>query len=196
MSDDTFCIFPWIQLNFSIDGSAQLCCRATKLIADGKGQPLTLDRVPFTEIWNSEHLIQARKAMSEGRRVVDCAPCYLHERTQGTSLRIEVNDAWLKNVPAAERPAAIRARIAQSVADGHVMKTAPRNFHLWFGSHCNLQCRMCSAAFSTRIAADTVHRAWSPGNPSAGLPPEQRRFQDGRNWAESSTVVFGELFKD
>ena len=196
MSDDTFCIFPWIQLNFSTDGSAQLCCRATKLIADAKGQPLTLDRVPFTEIWNSEHVVKARKAMAEGRRVVDCAPCYLHERTQGTSLRKEVNDAWLAGVPPADRPAAIRKRIAASVADGHVMKTPPQKLHLWFGSHCNLQCRMCSAAFSTRIAADTVHRSWTPGNPGAALPPEQRRFHDVRTWAESPTVVFGELFHD
>jgi organic radical activating enzyme len=196
MDEDTFCIFPWIQLNFSTDGSAQLCCRATRQIADGKGVPLTLDRVPFAEIWNSEHVVQARKAMAEGRRVVDCAPCYLHERTQGTSLRKETNDAWLVGLAPRDRPGAIRALIARSVADQHVMKAPPRKLHLWFGSHCNLQCRMCSAAFSTRIAADAVHRSWSPGPPGAGLPPEQRRFHDGRTWAESPTVVFGELFQD
>jgi MoaA/NifB/PqqE/SkfB family radical SAM enzyme len=196
MGDDTFCILPWLQLNFSTDGSAQLCCRATRSIADGKGVPLTLDRAPFSQIWNSEHMVNARRAMAEGRRVADCAPCYLHERTMGTSLRKDANDGWLWSVPVEERPAVIRKRIAQSVADGHVMKTAPIKLHLWFGSHCNLQCRMCHATFSSRIAADPVHRSWSPGAPTAGLPPEQRRFQDGRNWAESRSVVFGELFED
>jgi MoaA/NifB/PqqE/SkfB family radical SAM enzyme len=196
MGDDTFCILPWLQVNLSTDGSAQLCCRATKSIADQKGVPLTLDRVPFAEIWNSEHMVKARKAMAEGRRVADCAPCYVHERTQGTSLRTEANAAWLWNVPVQDRPPRIDQRIAQSVADGHRMKTAPSKLHLWFGSHCNLQCRMCHASFSSRIAADPVHRAWSPGGPGAGLPPEQRRFHDGRSWAESPSVVFGELFAD
>jgi MoaA/NifB/PqqE/SkfB family radical SAM enzyme len=196
MADDTFCIFPWLQLNFSTDGSAQLCCRATRSIGDRKGVPLTLDRVPFTEIWNSEHMVKARKAMAEGRRVADCAPCYLHERTMGTSLRKEVNDAWLWNVAPPDRAAVIQKRIAESAADRHVMKTPPTKLHLWFGSHCNLQCRMCQASFSTRIAADPVHRSWSPGSPGAGLPPEQRRFQDGRTWADSPSVVFGELFED
>jgi MoaA/NifB/PqqE/SkfB family radical SAM enzyme len=196
MADDTFCIFPWLQLNFSIDGSAQLCCRATRSIADDKGVPLSLDRVPFGQIWNSDHVVKARKAMAEGRRVADCQTCYIHERTQGTSLRKDANDAWLWQVAPQDRPAAIKSRIAQSVGDRHLMKTPPSKLHLWFGSHCNLQCRMCFATFSTRIAADTVHRAWSPGTPGAGLPPEARRFQDGRSWADSPSVVFGELFED
>jgi MoaA/NifB/PqqE/SkfB family radical SAM enzyme len=196
MADDTFCILPWTQLNFSTDGSAQLCCAATRSIADRKGVPLSLDRVPFTEIWNSDHMVAARKAMAEGRRVADCQACYVHERTQGTSLRKESNDAWLWRVTPEDRPAAIRSRIAQSVDDRHRMKTPPKKLHLWFGNHCNLQCRMCTASFSSRIAADPVHRSWSPGGPSAGLPPDRRRFHDGRNWAESESVVFGELFED
>jgi MoaA/NifB/PqqE/SkfB family radical SAM enzyme len=196
MAEDTFCIFPWMQLNFSTDGSAQLCCRATRTIADGKGVPLTLDRVPFTEIWNSDHMVNARKAMAEGRRVADCQTCYVHERSQGTSLRKEVNDAWLWQTAPEDRPAAIRSRIAQSVAERHRMSTPPMKLHLWFGNHCNLQCRMCFASFSSRIAADPVHRSWSPGSPSAGLSPAERRFHDGRNWAESRSVVFGELFED
>jgi MoaA/NifB/PqqE/SkfB family radical SAM enzyme len=196
MADDTFCVYPWIQLNFSIDGSAQLCCRANRPIADEKGRPLTLDRVPFTEIWNSDHMIKTRRSMAEGRRVADCAQCYAHERSQGTSLRTETNEIWLKGLPAEDRPTAIRSRIARSVADGHRMTTPPQTFHLWFGSHCNLQCRMCFASYSSRIAADPVHRSWSPGSPSTGLPPDERRFHDGRNWAESPSVVFGELFED
>lgn len=193
---DTFCMFPWFQLNLTMDGGARLCCRAFKQVEDGKGVPLTLDRVPLSEIWNSEHVVKARKAMAEGRRVADCQPCYLHERAQGTSLRTEVNAAWLSSLAAEERPTAIRDRITQSVADRHVMKTPPRSFHLWFGSHCNLQCRMCSATYSTRIAADPVHRRWNPDITEPGLPPGQRRFNDGRRWSESPSVVFGELFQD
>jgi MoaA/NifB/PqqE/SkfB family radical SAM enzyme len=196
MAEDTFCIFPWVQLNFSIDGGAHLCCRATRPLADRKGVPLSLDRAPFAEIWNSEHMVKARKAMADGRRVADCSWCYQHEKAMGSSLRKEANDAWLWNVAPEDRPAVIRKRIAQSVAEGHVMKTAPAKLHLWFGSHCNLQCRMCFASYSTRIAADPVHRSWSPGTPGAGLPPEQRRFHDGRTWADSPSVVFGELFQD
>jgi MoaA/NifB/PqqE/SkfB family radical SAM enzyme len=196
MSDDTFCIFPWIQLNLSTDGGAQLCCRAAQSLVDGKNRPLSLDRVPFAEMWNSDHMVKARKAMAEGRRVVDCAPCYLHERTTGRSLRKDANDAWLWNVPVPDRPGVIQRRIEESVADRHVMKTPPKKLHLWFGNVCNLQCRMCFATYSTRIAADPVHRSWSPGNPSAGLPPDQRRFSDGRTWADSPSVVFGELFED
>lgn len=189
---DTFCIRPFDHLCLNLDGTAQLCCRASHPMSEGS-RTLSLFTDSYTTIWNSDHMRRARESLLAGRHIPDCVSCYSHERTSGASLRIESNANWLRRLPAAERDTAIAKLRARSEAAGHVASGLPRTLHLWFGSHCNLQCRMCDAATSTRIAADPVHRSWHPGSAhNAAGPP---RFTDAANWSDSESVVFGEVFR-
>ena len=190
---DTFCIRPFDHLSLNLDGTAQLCCRAHQPIDDGS-RPFSLATDAYADIWNSPYMLRVREALLSGRRIPDCVACYSHERTMGTSLRLESNSAWLARQPEPGRAAALPRLKAASEARGHVTGAPPRTLHLWFGNHCNLQCRMCSAEFSTRIAADPVHRSWHPRS-SGGLP-SPTRFTDAAVWSDSETVLFGEVFRD
>jgi len=190
---DSFCIRPFDHLSLNLDGTVQLCCRAHQPIADGS-RPFSLATDAYADVWNSPYMRRVRQDLLSGRQIPDCVACYSHERTMGTSLRIESNAAWLDRQPAAERAAALSRLKATSEAAAHVMESPPRTLHLWFGSHCNLQCRMCSAEFSTRIAADKVHRSWHPR--SSAEPPRPTRFTDAETWSDSETVVFGEVLRE
>jgi uncharacterized Fe-S cluster-containing radical SAM superfamily protein len=190
--NESFCIRAFDHLNLNLDGTAQLCCRASQPITDGT-RPFSLATDPYAAVWNSAYMRGAREALLAGRRIPDCVACYSHERTMGTSLRIESNAAWLERQPAAQRGEAFSRLKAASEAAAHVMAAPPRTLHLWFGSHCNLQCRMCSAEFSTRIAADKVHRAWHPRNTEAAGPT---RFTDAEAWSDSESVLFGEVLRE
>jgi organic radical activating enzyme len=189
---DTFCIRAFDHLSLNLDGTAQLCCRAHQPIA-ALGRPMSLATDTYGSIWNSQYMQRVRQSLLSGQHIPDCVACYEHERTTGTSLRRESNDAWLERQPEGQRASAVatlksRAEVADYRVDG-----PPHTLHLWFGSHCNLQCRMCSAEFSTRIAADPVHRSWHPAN--AG-PRPKARFVDASTWSDSDSVLFGEVFHD
>lgn len=140
-------------------------------------------------------MVSVRRSMLEGRRIPDCAICYQHERTMGTSMRTESNEGWLNSQPPPERDTGFVRLKERSEAVGHVLGPTPPGLHRWFGNHCNLMCRMCSADYSSRIAADPVHRKWSPGSLGLAERHGPRRFTDGRTWAESPSVVLGELLK-
>src|SRR4030095_14783278 len=48
---------------------------------------------------------------------------------------------------------------------------------------------------STRIASDPVHNRWHPARPMPELRGP-RRFEDGRTWADSPSIVLGDLMKE
>ena len=190
----TFCIVPWRHFNVSMDGSGQLCCRATASVRDGKGT-LLLDEAPFDSLWNSDYMAAVRKDMLEGKPRPDCTACYEHEALMQTSMRTEWNESWLYGQAEAQREQSYAQLKAASEASGHRVAHSPTSLHLWFGSHCNLKCRMCNAGFSTRIKSDPVHSRWHPARPLPELRGP-RRFDDGRTWADSPSVVLRDLFKE
>lgn len=191
---ETFCVLPFQQLNVSMDGTAKLCCRAVTPVCDESGRPMRLDDTPFEGIWNSDYMAAVRRDMLEGSRRVDCAACYEHEAKMGTSMRIECNTSWFKGTEA-EREASYQQLKASAEASAYYLQRSPYALHLWFGNNCNLKCRMCSASFSTRIASDPVHSRWHPAQPAPELRAP-RRFDDGRTWADSPSIVLGDLLKE
>jgi len=191
----TFCIVPWRHFNVSMDGSGQLCCRATASVRDDNGTPMLLDDTPFEAMWNSDYMAAVRKDMLEGKPRADCTSCYEHEALMQTSMRTEWNESWLYGQTEAQRQESYAQLEAASQASGHRVAHSPRSLHLWFGSHCNLKCRMCNASFSTRIKADPVHSRWHPARPLPA-PRGPRRFDDGRTWADSPSVVLRDLLKE
>jgi glutamate-1-semialdehyde 2,1-aminomutase len=54
---------------------------------------------------------------------------------------------------------------------------------------------MCNSSLSSRIATDPVHSRWHPERPLP-QPTGHRRFHDGRTWAESPSVLLGEVLRE
>jgi MoaA/NifB/PqqE/SkfB family radical SAM enzyme len=193
--NDAFCVVPWHLFNVSMDGSAQLCCRAVKSVRDEQDRPMRLDDTPFESIWNSDYMAAVRKDMLDGKPRADCSACYEHEAKMQTSMRLESNESWLQGLTPEQGKASYAQLKTSTEAAGYRVAHSPYSLHLWFGSHCNLKCRMCNGSFSTRIAADPVHSRWHPAWPMPELRGP-RRFDDGRTWADSPSIVLGDLLKE
>jgi MoaA/NifB/PqqE/SkfB family radical SAM enzyme len=139
---DTFCVLAWRQLQIQPDGKAKLCCYDA-------GDAESVYERTVAEIWSSTRLRGIRRAMARGERPAACARCHESEDTTGASMRTLVNRA------------AAPEEVARILAGGDEVEP-PRGLVLETGNVCNLRCRMCNARSSSAIAADPVHRAWSP----------------------------------
>lgn len=138
------------------------------------------DRHSLEEIWNSDQMRDIRRAMVEGEEVPGCKECYENERTGGTSMRTRDNQTWEQGW-LNEAGTSIAALKQEAVDHDHKLPFLPVSLEIDTGSLCNLKCRMCHGAVSSRIAKDPVHGTWSLDAFSSEyhdetLAPNQPRF--------------------
>jgi MoaA/NifB/PqqE/SkfB family radical SAM enzyme len=164
MAPKTFCALPFHQMTVMNDGKVRLCCRS-ELNLTSEGRELSLHDATLGQIWNSDYLRSVRRRMLSGLDVEDCRQCYAAEAGGATSLRQVMNTCFAWRLDA-EGDEALLNRTEESLDSGGNMPF-PSALHLWLGNHCNLECRMCSPMFSSRIAADPVHAAWFSGQNGA-----------------------------
>ena len=135
----TFCILPWTHVASYTDGTALLCC-----IANPDGE-LNLNKMSLSQVWNSNHFKEARKAMLEGKQFKSCAACYKEEAVGIYSHRQIENHIW-KNKLGEEY---INELIAKTAEDG-TLNTDWITLDLRLGNTCNLQCVMCRPVDSSK----------------------------------------------
>ena len=190
MLPKTFCVLPFSQLTIANDGKVKLCTHTHAVDMISEGRCLSLHSTPLGEIWNSTYLRTIRRRMVEGSPVKDCSKCYQTEAEGGTSLRQIMNfHAGCRADGMGEDDAFERARNVVTQNSGSA--PPPSALHLWLGNLCNLKCRMCSPAFSSRVASDPVQSKWL-GELSLAVTPS--RIPQHVYWAQSEQVVFGEVF--
>jgi hypothetical protein len=156
-SEDTFCILAFNHLQLAPNRTAKMCCIANGDICDEGGEPMTLYRNGYDEIWNSRYMREARRGMAEGEKISACTRCYHEERTVGTSRRMQMNEAWLSNGDQTKRKI-----LAEAGPNKWQVEARPTFLQLNLGNLCNLACRMCGSFYSSRIASDSVHNKWMP----------------------------------
>lgn len=153
MSDDAFCILPWTHVEVVPEGAAKICCVAREAIRDGK-TPMNVATHSLDQIRNSRYLQSVRKALADGRRIPVCTYCWDQEKRGERSQR----EFW--NGLHAESTARVREKL---VAGGDPAEPEPLEYlQISVGNKCNLACRMCNAAYSSRIEEDPVHVKWAP----------------------------------
>jgi len=177
MVPKTFCALPFHQMTVMNDGKVRLCCRS-EVNLNSEGRDLSLDDATLGQIWNSDYLRAVRRRMLSGLYVEDCRQCYANEAVGATSLR-QVMNACFASRGEVSGDEELLQRTEESLGSGDNMPFPPW-LHLWLGNHCNLECRMCSPMFSSRIAADPVHAAWFSG-------------QNGASFYGWQEAVFGEI---
>lgn len=200
------CVLPWKHLNLKIDGSVQLCCQGP-LLKDIRGNPLTVYEHAIENIWNSTGMRDIRRAMVAGIRVEGCRKCWEVEDRGGSSKRMEANDVFLMEGKS------IRQLKLGAESDSFHSHHPPRDYQLDLGNICNLKCRTCFSQYSSRIAADPVHRRWegvsfragkwsgecdgtsshTPGDADAETLQVRSRFPSNLPWYENHKFLVGEL---
>jgi pyruvate-formate lyase-activating enzyme len=187
----TFCVLPFCQLTVANDGKVKLCTHALAVDMMSEGRPWSLHSSPLEEIWNSTYFRTIRRRMVEGSHVGECSKCYRTEAEGGTSLR------QIMNLHAGCRADGIGEDDSFKRAWDVVTQDAgsappPPALHLWLGNRCNLKCRMCSPAFSSRVASDPVQSKWLG---ELSVPETPSRIPQHMYWSQSEHVVFEEVFR-
>jgi MoaA/NifB/PqqE/SkfB family radical SAM enzyme len=169
----TACIVPWSTLAIWPDGRATFCCDIVEpLTVDGRMGSVYQDSLD--SLWNAPDIVRVRAAMAHGEKPEICRLCWEREAAGGVSRRLLSNAAYRQiggRLPIESLP-------HEGAENGYVLKRRPDWFILELGNTCNLKCRSCSPDFSSRIAADQVHHAWTADQPTPPAETEgPRHFQ-------------------
>ncbi len=129
--NDTFCVYPWINLHTSTDGRCKLCCHVYSedyVKLDNRDAILGKDN--FNDIWYGDYMFDVRERMLNGRPVKECKRCYEHEEKG-----LESSRQWANKV--------------YPISDVKVFD--PTHLELRLGNHCNLKCNSCWSVSSDQI---------------------------------------------
>lgn len=140
------CSLPWKHLATHPHGGCTLCCISDHRGGESRARNFTGDNVDWlslnthsiTDIMNSDYFRQVRLEMLQGIEPSACKRCYDDERMGLRSKRIEENERYFSD--------SIRET---TNVDGSI----PLDFEfieLRLGNVCNLQCRTCNPASSTK----------------------------------------------
>jgi len=150
------CSLPWTHLATHPHGGCTLCCiadhthsasRAKNYDEDGKTVWLSLNNDSIDTIMNSDYYKDVRLKMLAGEEPAACTRCYDEERTGLRSKRQEENERYLDK---------IQDQIAATEADGTI-PVSFRFIELRLGNVCNLQCRTCNPASSSKWVKEYAH---------------------------------------
>lgn len=131
---DTFCVMPWIHLHITPDGSVLPCCAA-----DVKHPLGNINEDSIQNIYNNKKFQKLRQGLLNGKHPVECSYCWIHEKDNLRSHRLEHNKKHSR---------------FYTRSDGLVDEVKPVTFDIRINKICNLKCRSCSPHLSSAIAQE------------------------------------------
>jgi MoaA/NifB/PqqE/SkfB family radical SAM enzyme len=142
-----------VHLEVMPDGDCKPCCVARDAVHEA-GRPLTVAERSIQEIRGTHYMRSLRRALASGEKADVCSYCWSQEKRGEYSLR----QRWNQNLAGAVK--GLGERTGRGV---DVSEPLPLQYlQMSMGNKCNLACRMCGPAYSSRIADDPVHRSWAP----------------------------------
>lgn len=145
----TFCTLPWIHLATHPHGEVTLCCEAdhtskvstSRNLVDGEPQFLNLYDNSINKIVNSDYFKQVRLQMLNDEQPYACRMCYQKEAKELESKRTYEN----KNYDQFTVDIAKQITKEDGTIDPNLMFVELR-----LGNTCNLMCRTCNPASSSK----------------------------------------------
>ena len=140
MSEDKWCSLPWVHVCIRTDDSFKPCCRY--LPNDYKDFTLvTFDMLEKQgkEAMNHLYWKQLRKDMLNGVKREECKKCHIQEENQDsytTSMRLHMNKRF--------SPVITKEQCTEDFDEVRYIEFSIDNI-------CNLQCKMCTSMFSSRL---------------------------------------------
>jgi MoaA/NifB/PqqE/SkfB family radical SAM enzyme len=151
MKSETFCVFPFFNINSNTDGSVKLCCniRENLHIKKNNGEDFNLGKDSIEEIWNSDYINEVRRKMMFGEKVNECNDCYRHEQLSDSSSRTQSNKQYIDDI-----------KIHQAVNSYLIKKSVPlsnlKSLELRLGNTCNLSCNSCWGYSSSKVNEERI----------------------------------------
>ena len=141
---------PWIHLATHPHGGVTLCCIADHTNSESRaknfdksGNPiwLTLGKDSIDDIMNSDYYKQTRLQMLNDEVPKACERCFIEEQNGIRSKRLEENENYKD----------FTIENAKSITDDSGKIKVPMKFvELRLGNLCNVKCRSCNPASSTK----------------------------------------------
>jgi hypothetical protein len=148
---NTFCVLPWLHLATHPHGGVTLCCVSNHDDDQNRarnfgpvGQTLNIPSAKIDAILNSDYFREVRLQMLSGVVPAACQRCFSEEAKGVRSKRVAENANFPMDVA--------EARTATS-EDGTI-KPKIRFVELRLGNICNVKCRSCNPASSSKWAAE------------------------------------------
>ena len=134
MSEDKFCIVPWIHLNTEPNGRVKPCCAYL-------GQDFgNLKDTTLEEIWNNEHTKSMRRSFLKNEIPEGCLTCTKKEDSGGVSYRMAVTERFSHHIEKAK---------SNTLPDGTYETFEIIFWDFRFSNICNFKCRMCGHGSSS-----------------------------------------------
>jgi len=164
----TFCILPWMHVQYKPSGQSKLCCRYDTVYESNKfnkfidqlDKPdfikensdheilnlmpqrinLTIQKYSIKDTFNSEYWETARKNTTEFKDITGCHKCYKEEKIKSSESDV---------------PMSMRLGSAVIYNNGYLHKKPDHTKHklefleVGFGNYCNLACLTCNSTLST-----------------------------------------------
>jgi len=168
MSNNTWCIYPFVHLATFTDGSLTPCCVA-------KSYPtLNLNNITVAEAWNHTEIKKVRQQMIVGEHVTNCTNCYNSEKHGIDSHRTASNRMFQKEYGLTQ---------TQFVSDELDISNLI-TLDLRLGNTCNLKCVMCRPSESHKWFDDIVElkKHKLPAIVSQDINYKSNYNRDDYNW--------------
>lgn len=153
-----FCNVPWTNTHIYWDGSYGACCaESEKLYQEKDSSTYNLKQMSLTQWLESQPLDEMKQRMLGNDPLPQCKHCYKDEAAGFESKRIQENFKTIIFTEQAFDRSFDQNPIVKQIT--HRDPVLPIDWHVDLGNECNLACKMCGPALSSKIAAQ--YRQWN-----------------------------------
>lgn len=135
-----YCPIPWNEVHINADGTYHSCgAQPNKISMTAEANIYNVYNMTVDEWMKSAHQYKARVDKVTGIPSTLCEICY-NEESMGSSSKRQRELQKYSVIP---------------FVDPDIIPT-PDSYHISLGNECNLACRMCSPAFSSKVAVERI----------------------------------------
>lgn len=138
----SYCPLLWCHLHVDTQGHVQPCCLSNDETGLGN-----INKESFDDIWNGDKMKDARQKLLRDQPIKYCNNCYEKEKSSNWSLRKDSIQKYHKHVT---------EWIENTQNDGTSLDSKPFYWDIRFSNICNMRCRMCNHASSSRWFQDAL----------------------------------------
>ena len=135
MSNNTFCVLPFIHLEARADGFVAPCCMSQGFYTKPNGEFYHLSKDSISDVWESESIKSLRSNLLGGVKDPKCSTCWSEEAIGKSSRRLRENKRWSVEISKLD---------FTNITDRQI-----KALDLKLGNSCNLKCRICGPASSS-----------------------------------------------
>lgn len=174
--NSTMCGHAWAGLHVNVEGTVKVCCDFQENITKPDGTLYDLKTSTVDEIINSPYMKSIKQTFRQGQTPSQCSRC-LHYESLGRESKRTVSKFKLSNV----------LGFIDWESDDNT--NTPLFMAANAGNLCNLKCRNCRPALSSKIAAEELQH----GNDEEKT--RIRKIIDANDWSKGKSKIFWDILK-